>query len=515
MTRTYRTLPRVALLALAAGGATPAYAATNVPETQPQEVEHVQRAHAPTSPRPGPGAGPPPPYTAVRWNEDYSYLRDPARRSDWLDRLKYIPVGENPDVYLSLGGQARYRYELFNNNNFGAGPQDDTGYHLTRLLAHADLHFGPALRGFVQLKSALEDGRAGGPRPTDGDEFDLQQAFVDFRVRLPATVPGPDPATLTLRLGRQELLYGVQRLIGPLDWASVRRTFDGGKLTFEIHKVNTLDVLWVHPVIIENEEPNPADGDALLAGVYNTTSLPNVFGKDAATKLELYGLYLDRDSAAFPTEGAGGEERVTLGVRFSGQPRPLDFDVELDYQFGEYGEGDICAWAAAAEVGYTLAGAPLAPRPFLGFDSASGDRDAGDGDLETFNQLYPTGHLHLGYIDAIGRQNIVDARGGVELTLLKDARRAKKVTLRAEHHFFWRQSDADAVYNAGGGVIRADAGSDETYIGGETDLLLNWQVERHWAAYFGYSHFFPGDFIRDTGPSGDIDFVYAAVQFTF
>ena len=528
MTHRNRPLPRLVLLALAAGGATQAFGNVDDPpardapaqapavDAAPDKPMPEPEAPPPTSPKPGAGGAPPPPYTSVRWNEDYSYLAGPSRRVDWLDRLKYIPIGGGDEAYLSLGGSARYRYELFNNNNFGAGPQDDTGFHLLRLLAHADLHVGPHLRGFVQLKSALEEGREGGPRPTDGDEFDLQQAFVDFRTTVPRDWLHTDAASsLTLRLGRQELSYGAQRLIGPLDWANVRRTFDGGKLTWDVPKVNTLDLLWVHPVIIENEEPNVADGDAVLVGAYDTLSLPKLFGKDAGTKLELYGVYLDRDNAAFPAEGAGEEQRMTLGVRLSGAPKPFDFDVELDYQFGSYGDGDISAWAAALEGGYTFAAVPLKPRPFLGFDSASGDDDAGDGDLGTFNQLYPTGHPHLGYVDAVGRQNVLDARGGVELTLRQDARYMKKVTLRAEHHFFWRQSTEDALYNAGGAVLRPDNGSDESYVGAETDLLLNWQLERHWSAYFGYSHFFPGDFVQDTGPAGDIDFVYAAVQFVF
>jgi hypothetical protein len=226
-------------------------------------------------------------------------------------------------------------------------------------------------------------------------------------------------------------------------------------------------------------------------------------------------LYLDRDNAAFPPEGAAGENRWTLGARLSAAPKPFDFDVELDYQFGEYGGGDISAWSVAVEGGYTFAQAPLSPRPFLGFDAASGDDDPGDGDLGTFNQLYPTGHPFFGYADAIGRQNIIDLHPGVELSLLKDAKYAKKVTLRAEHHLFWRQSDQDAVYNAAGGVLRADNGSSATAVGQETDLLLNWQIQRHWSAYLGYSHFFPGEFIRETGPSADIDFLYAAVQFMF
>ena len=52
-------------------------------------------------------------------------------------------------------------------------------------------------------------------------------------------------------------------------------------------------------------------------------------------------------------------------------------------------------------------------------------------------------------------------------------------------------------------------------IGSELDLLLNWQIDRHAAAYFGYSHFFAGDFIEQTGPSDDIDFLYAAFTYTF
>ena len=76
-------------------------------------------------------------------------------------------------------------------------------------------------------------------------------------------------------------------------------------------------------------------------------------------------------------------------------------------------------------------------------------------------------------------------------------------------------SDAAAIYNDGGAVVRAGAGSDATEIGSEADLFLNWQIDRHWSAYFGYSHFWPGDFIDETGPSGDIDFVYAAVHFIF
>jgi len=63
--------------------------------------------------------------------------------------------------------------------------------------------------------------------------------------------------------------------------------------------------------------------------------------------------------------------------------------------------------------------------------------------------------------------------------------------------------------------LRAANGSSEMFIGSEIDLLLNWQIDRHLLLYGGYSHFFAGDFIQDTGASQDIDFAYFAVVYTF
>lgn len=468
---------------------------------------------APVAIKAAPAAAPaaPPPYSPVRYTENYSYLADPARRTDFYDPIKYIPLGD--DAWLSLGGQARYRYELFDEANFGAGDQDGNGFHLMRFMAHADLHVGP-FRGFLQVISALEDGRQPDPRPQDADEFDFHQAFVDYTLSL----GGKD--SVTFRAGRQNLLYGAQRLISPLDWTNTRRTFEGAKASI-VYGDHTLDVFSVHPVIVEKEELNWHDKDMLFSGIYDTIALKEVL-PGAGTKLDLYGLILNQrerpaSTSAVPTVGAIAvdSDTYTIGARFFTNPKPWDFDVEATYQFGDFGDTDISAWSFATELGYTLASAPLTPRIYLGFDIASGDDDPTDGDRGTFNQLFPLGHAYFGYIDVIGRQNIIDVHPGVELGLVADKKWIKKLSLRADYHMFWRESDEDAVYNAGGGVLRADSGSDESYIGSEIDLLLNWQINRHWSAYFGYSHFFAGDFIEDTGADEDIDFFYAALQLTF
>src|SRR6266540_3797213 len=144
----------------------------------------------------------PPPYLQLRYDEDYSFLNDPARRTDFLDPLKYIPLDGSGEFYLGFGGEARERYEYFHNSLWGQGPQDDDGYLLQRYMLHADLHLGESLRVFGQLKSGLENGRSGGPRPTDEDKLDLHQAFLDVTL---ATI---NSTTLVFRGGRQELLFG-------------------------------------------------------------------------------------------------------------------------------------------------------------------------------------------------------------------------------------------------------------------------------------------------------------------
>jgi hypothetical protein len=455
----------------------------------------------------------PPVYTVLRWNEDYSYLKNPSNRTDFFDPIKYVPLNSEGDWYLSLGGQGRYRYELFDNFQWGFGQQDGNGYSLFRLMGHVDVHMGENLRAFVQIKSSLEDGRDPGPRAgLDEDDFDFEQAFADL------ILPIGD-ARLTLRGGRQNLLYGAQRLISPLDWSNDRRTFDGGKGSLAWpNGANTLDLFWVQPVTVDDSSLNGSDDNQNFFGAYDVLAMPD-FIRNGKSKLDFYALGLKKHSATFEA-GTGEEDRGTVGARFFSVPKPWDVDIEGAYQFGDFANGNISAWMVAIEGGYTIADAPMTPRLSIGFDVASGDDDLDDDVLGTFNQLYPLGHAYFGYIDAIGRQNIIDLHPGLKFQV------SRQVNFSIDYHLFWRYSGEDAVYNASGAIVRSDlsdTGADLTdarFIGSEIDLLLNWQIDRHFASYIGYSHFFAGAFIDDTAPAydgadEDIDFFYVAATYTF
>ncbi len=451
-----------------------------------------------------PSAMSPPAHTALRYDEDYSYLKDPAARTNFFDPVKYIPLNERGDAYVTFGGQLRDRYEYFQNYLFGKGAQDQNGYNLVRAMLDADLHLGPHVRVFTEGISATEQGRVGGPRASDVNEIDLYQAFADL------TLPLTADTSFTLRGGRQVIVFGAQRLIGVSDFTNVRRTFDGVRGTLTMPG-NTLDVFYARPVRVLKYNFDDDVPDTFIAGVYDTWEVTGAWVK-AKLKLEMYALYVDRQSITF-NQTTAGEKRYTFGTRLTANPKPFDFDLETDYQFGQFNDEDTHAFSVAAIGGYTLEKAMFTPRVFLGGDAASGGRHNHPGDA--FDQLFPSGHDQFGIIDAIGRQNIIDVHPGFTLTLLENKPGVQRLTLLTQYRQFWRESDQDAVYTSSGTILRASGGSNASAIGGEIDVQVNWQLDRHISAYMGYAHFFHGAFIAATGPDNDIDFAYSALTFTF
>jgi Alginate export len=183
-----------------------------------------------------------PPYHMDRSEENWSFLQGSSLRSDFWYPIKYIRLGRE-GWYLSLGGEFRPMYEFDKNNNWGEGPQDDNGFYLNRLIGSAGFHFGSHARVFFELKSGLEFGRNGGPRPSiDEDKLDLSQLFVDVPVskeRLP----------FVIRVGRQELNYGDGSLLAIRE-LNVRREFDGIKLLFRPEGWS-VDAFAMRPVTIK------------------------------------------------------------------------------------------------------------------------------------------------------------------------------------------------------------------------------------------------------------------------
>jgi len=441
--------------------------------------------------------------SALRFNEDWSTLKgvDLSRTDDFWDHVKFIPLTQDQSVWLSFGGQARARVEYFNQFQWGASqPEQSDAYLLSRLRLSADLHVTPYFRMYVEGKSALVPVN----RKLQGDNstafYDQNSLFNGFADIM---IPFGEQANVTLRGGRQELLFGSQRLVGPGDYTEVPHTFDGVQTIVQIGGW-TVTPFWTQAVIVGKYNINTSTTDHLLFGIYGTAPahlLP--------MNLDLYYLGADNTAAAF--NGTSGlEKRHTLGLRTWGKIGQTNWDFELEGagQFGTVGSGNISAGMFTGVLGYTLPVKDLSPRAYLEFDYASGDPKPG-GNVGTFNQLFPNGHAYLGYIDYIGRQNIISSSGGISVTPLRD------LTLTLQQYFFWRASIADSIYNKSSAIIRAANGTTARYVGAETDLFANYNFTRHLQGYTGYSYFFPGGFIHKTGPHKASNFYYAQLQYTF
>ena len=453
-----------------------------------------------------------------------------------------MPVAEhNPlsffDGALVFDFEERLRWEIRENNfdfNDSINALTDDNWFLQRMRFGMTLKPAPSLKLYVQAQDSRE---INSDRPdfpgvlsAEGDDaFDLRQAWVELG--------NAKDFPLTVKAGRQTLIYGDERLMGASDWNNIGRTFDAVKLRWE-EKTWSLDTFASSVVVPERGSYNQSDffngnethREQILSGLYFSTT---AIGPQTT---DLYVLHLHEDtSAKYQPTATGDTNFFTLGTRWKsrpgafapqgaaglskegktalppGPPRPVGFDyeAELAFQTGEVRGLDLTAFAAHVGTGYTFDTAWLT-RLGLAYNFASGDDNAKDGDIKTFQNLFPTNHKFYGQMDAFSWQNLHDLEVSVKATP------SKAVAVKAEYHAFWLVNAADAWYRANGTTtVRPITPSADNYAGSEIDLSVQWKVNAHLQIEGGYSHFFAGDYLSDTGPSDDADFGYVQAKLTF
>jgi hypothetical protein len=139
--------------------------------------------------------------SAGRFNEDWSVLRgvDLEKTDDFWDRLKFIPLSSDGNVWLTIGGQARERVEYFRQYLFGnSEPKHSDGYLLSRYRLSADLHVTRYFRMFAEGRAsfALDRELTGGRTIAYVDELDLMNGFADIMIPL-----GQQASVTTARVG--------------------------------------------------------------------------------------------------------------------------------------------------------------------------------------------------------------------------------------------------------------------------------------------------------------------------
>jgi hypothetical protein len=403
-------------------------------------------------------------------------------------------ANERLPAWLRLRGEFRERLEGFDGLGFN-GTREDL-YWLTRVRVNATA----TPSRFVSFQAQVQDARVA--RKTVGPTaapfqapFDLRQAFADV---------GSSTGALSVRLGRQELVYGEQRLVGHVAWLNAARTFDAAKVTFRT-KAFSVDAFGASVVRTLVDEFDKSGAGNRFAGAYATTAKLIPHGT-----VEPY-LFWKRDvNLTGELGGAATLQHSTIGVRLVGRmPARLDYGIEMALQRGSLGSEDVKAWAGHWQLRESFPG-PGAAKLTGEYNFASGDEDPADGVRGTFDQLYPTPHDKTGLADQIAWKNIHHARAGFEVSPFK----ATPVTLN--YHSWWLAESRDAVYNVGNAPLgRIPTGAADRHVGQELDLQVTRAITPQIQVAGGYAHIFTGAFLEQATPGASYSHPYVMVTYVF
>lgn len=379
---------------------------------------------------------------------------------------------------VQLDASLRLRGMYYDPTRFGIGGRED-GYGLLRALGSAALRCGD-WDGLVQLGVHAEHGRHGGPGGTDRGALDLQQGYVRWRGE-----------RLSWQLGRQEAAYGSSRLLSVRDGPNIRLAFDGVRGRWHQGRW-TLDAMALRPV--DNRMgafDDRSDAGQFLVGSYATWQQGR-----AGNGLDLYLLGYGRDDARFAT-ATGDERRRSLGARwFALQPR-WDSNVELVAQRGTLSRAQgnlaIRAWTLASDSGLRWPARRWQPRLGLKLDIASGDRDAGDGRLGTFNAMYPKS-AYFSEASLLAPANLID----VQPTLTLNPRPGLSTELGWQ--LAWKHRRRDAVYTTPAplAAVPGTVGTPRR-IGRQYKWETTWQANPHWTWKGQLAWFDAGPGLRAAG----------------
>jgi hypothetical protein len=398
-------------------------------------------------------------------------------------------------AWLTVRGEFRNRME--GGTNIGYTDGRDDLYWLNRFRFDVDVRPGRNFAVVVQAQDARVVAKDVGPTSVPfRNPLDLRQAYAD--------IGDADRGSLTVRVGRQEMFYGEQRLVGHLTWVNAARSFDGVRATYRTTGFK-LDAFATSVVrILDNEFDKSGNGNRFL-GVYGsaTTWIPQA-------TVEPYVFWRRDTLQRGELGGIGNLSVATIGTRWVGKlPAGFDYGVEMAVQAGTIATDDVNAWAGHWIGGKTLGG-PWKVRIAEEYNFASGDRNPTDGRRQTFDQLYPTGHDKLGLADQVGWRNIRDLRSIVELTP------ARGWPITGSVHSWWLADPHDALYNAGGAVVaRVPGGAVGSRVGDEVDVQLAHAITPQVQVAAGVARVFPAEFLDRVSPGANYTYPFLMVTYIF
>jgi hypothetical protein len=330
-------------------------------------------------------------------------------------------------------------------------------YTLLRTRLGADVRPAQGVRAFVQA----EDSRwFGGAQATTG----LHQGYV--------MLGGVFTDSLSVKVGRMELAYGNERVIGKDDWGNVGRVFDGILVRYaeaehavDLFSANVVATVVppqsVTPVTVVQEP----DQGFLLSGLWYQ------FRGIAGTRLAGYVVHeWDRNDDAL--------SRGTVGVYADGSSGDILYNGEAAYQGGQKEGVGIAAFMVTGSVG--LAIRDVGGSIHAGYQYLSGTA-SGETTHRTFEAQFHSPHDLYGAMDYFADPvHGTNGRGLQDIAVRISAQPAEAFSLSAALHHF----------------LLALPWSGLSVLGEEADLHLRYSSWNVAAIEAGLSAFFPGDVMK-------------------
>lgn len=438
-------------------------------------------------------------YNLSRWAEDWRAMRDPAKRNDPLDRLKFLPLDDDGDVYLTLSGEARLRVNHTTNPNLRETPAQRQD--INRLVAGADLHVGPHFRAFGEVAHGGISGvEIGTPAATLRNDFVVQQAFVEGDVDVGGV-------SLGARYGRQEFTDGSNLLTSQRDNNTIRYTLNGWRGWARGATVRA-DVFDLKPTALGMEGSGDDDADAArrFSGVTLGFVVPKTWFGGSKLYLDPFFWRRRNDLGAWGGR-VGHSTRFYGGARLWGDVGPVTLDWTVNHQWGTYIDQDIDAWQVFAAQTYRLGKSPGAPRIGVHADYASGGGGYGEGKLR--NAYAPFGNnIYYSYALFLTPSNLIAVAPNVTFSPLP------KVRVTAEYEFAWRDDVRDAVYRANGQPFAGTQNVGDAKIGEVARAQLVWSIAPRLSFTGRYEHFAAGPSLTKAGYASS-DFFAGWLSFRF
>jgi hypothetical protein len=370
-------------------------------------------------------------------------------------------------VNLEVHGEVRYRLEIDGREKI-VPDNSTTEQHFLR----TRLSVKAALPKKVTVLAEAQDARVFGEEPSPesgvGARSDMHQGYI---LAEDLITPG-----LWLRVGRMELAYGNERLVGANDWTNTGRAFDGIVLGYRAEQFD---------VEVFETKIGESVGNAFRGRDYDFFGAFATIRALADHTIEAFA-FCDRDVDTLAT-GEDALKRATFGGRFAGSRMGIGYEVEGGVQTGDAGASSVSAAYFGGRASYALSHA-AEPKLGVGVDWLSGDDDPTDDEVKVFDTLFATNHKFYGYMDLF--VDIPEDTGELGLLDLLFEVSGKPTTWLAGSLAYHNFSAAEDLVVTGGG-------GNQTFssFGSEFDLVATIPCTENVTAETGFSYFASGDIL--------------------